>query len=164
MKTFTSKICSKHITKTKKGEQVSSWRWTRNSHLKFWKKSGKGLSWDVKGGGTVGNCQQFSGLYYKFHKGFKEKDAFKNVWDGVATVLESIQTVYFNFNSFIAFFETILFIWFNPLVPRVPSLYPQYHLILYFTVFYILMFYIVILVSWDFKCFKWGWYYILSRI
>ena len=147
----------------KKGGTSKFLKMNKKFSLKILKKNGKGLSWDVKGGRTVGNCQQFSCLYYQFHKGFKEKDAFKNVRDGVATVLESIQTVYFYFNSFISFFETILFIWFNPLVPRVPSLYPQYHLILYFTVFYILMFYIVILVSWDFKCFKWGWYYILSR-
>ena len=37
---------------------------------------------------------------------------------------------YFYFNSFISFLETNLFIWYIPLVPGVPILYPQYHLIL----------------------------------
>ena len=62
-------------------------------------------------------------------EGFKEKDAAKNAWDGVATALEFIQTGnYFYFNPFILFFETIVLIWLNPLVPGVPNLYPQYHL------------------------------------
>ena len=72
---------------------------------------------------------QFS--HDKSRKRFKEKDALKNAWDGFATALEFIQTGnYFYFNSFISFFETVLFIWINPSVPGVPNLYPQYHLIL----------------------------------
>ena len=70
-------------------------------------------------------------LYDKSHKGFKEKDAVKYAWDGVVTALEFIPTGnYFYFNSSISFFETVLFIWPNPLVSGVPNLYPQYHLIL----------------------------------
>ena len=73
----------------------------------------------------------FPVLYGKSHKGFKEKDAMENAWDAVVTALEFIPAGnYFYFNSSISFFETIIFIWLNPLVPGVPNLYPQYHLIL----------------------------------
>ena len=65
----------------------------------------------------------------KSHKRFKEKDAMKNASDGVATALEFIKTR----NSLISFFETVLFIWLNPLVPGVPNLYSQYHLMPSFT-------------------------------
>ena len=44
---------------------------------------------------TVGNCQNFSILYDKFLKGFEEKDAVKNAWDGVTTALEFNLTVYY---------------------------------------------------------------------
>ena len=48
----------------------------------------------------------------------------------VATALEFIKTGnYFYFNSFISLFETVLFIWLNPLGPGVHSLYYQSHLI-----------------------------------
>ena len=83
--------------------------------------------------------RSFSVLYCKSHKGFKEKDALKNAWDGVVTVWEFIQTGnYFYFNFFILFFETILFIRLNSLVAGIPSLYPQYHLILAFTMFQVI--------------------------
>ena len=36
--------------------------------------------------------RSFPVLYDKFHKGFKEKDAVKNAWDGVVTALEFIPT------------------------------------------------------------------------
>ena len=73
----------------------------------------------------------FTVLYDKFRKGLKEKDAVKNAWHGVVKVLDFILTGnYFNFNSFILLFETMLFIWLNPLVPGIPNLDPQYHLIL----------------------------------
>ena len=56
--------------------------------------------------------------------GLKEKAAMKNACDGVATALKFIKTRnYFYFNSFISFFEIVLFIWLNPLVPAVPSLF-----------------------------------------
>ena len=75
----------------------------------------------------------FPVLYDKSHKGFKEKDAAKNTWDEVAKAFEFIQTGnYFYLNSFISF-ETVFFIWLNPLVPGIINLYPQYHLILSFT-------------------------------
>ena len=49
--------------------------------------------------------RSFPVLYDKSHEGFKEKDAVKNAWDGVAEALEFIQTGnYFYFNSFISFF------------------------------------------------------------
>ena len=71
----------------------------------------------------------------KSHKRFKEEDAMKNACDGVATALEFIKTRnYFYFNSFISFFETVLFIWLSPLVPGVPNFYPQYYLIVSFTI------------------------------
>ena len=71
-------------------------------------------------------------VLHKSHKMFKEKDSVKNALDGVVTALKFIQTgTYFYFNSFNSFFETILFIWLNPLVLAVPNLYPQYHLILF---------------------------------
>ena len=42
--------------------------------------------------------RSFPVLNHKSHKGFKQKDASKNAWDGVATVLEFIQTGnYFSF-------------------------------------------------------------------
>ena len=67
--------------------------------------------------------RSFPVLYDKSHKGFKEKDAVKNAWDGVVTALKFIPSCnYFYFNSSISFFETILFIWFNPLVPGVSNL------------------------------------------
>ena len=48
--------------------------------------------------------------------------------------LEFIQTGnYFCSNRLILFFETILFIWLNPLEYGGPILYPQYHLIQSFT-------------------------------
>ena len=59
--------------------------------------------------------RSFPALKDKSHKSFKGKDAAKNTWDGIATVLEFTQPV------------TILFIWYNPLVPGVTNLYPQYH-------------------------------------
>ena len=66
----------------------------------------------------------------KSHKGFREKDAVENACDGVAMVLKFIKTGnYFYFKSFISLFETVLFIWFNPLGPGVINLYPQYNLI-----------------------------------
>ena len=72
--------------------------------------------------------RSFPVLQNKSHKGFKEKDAVKKVWDGVKTALEFIPTDnYFYFNSSISFYETILFIWFKPLVPSIPNLYPRYH-------------------------------------
>ena len=78
--------------------------------------------------------RSFPVFYDKSHKGFKEKNAIKNACDGVATAFEFIKTPnYFYFNSFIPFFETVLFIWLNPLVPGVPNLYSQYHLFLSFT-------------------------------
>ena len=49
----------------------------------------------------------FPALYDKSHKRFKEKDAAKNTWDGIATVLEFTQIgnyFYFNFFYFIFFF------------------------------------------------------------
>ena len=68
--------------------------------------------------------RSFPVLYNKSHKGFKEKGTVKNVWHGVVTALEFIPTGnYFYFNSSISFFETILFIWLNPLEPGVPNLY-----------------------------------------
>ena len=89
-------------------------------------ENGKGFSRDIWRRGAVGNCQRFAISCDKFRKGFKEKDAVKNACDGVVKVLEFIQTGnYFHFNSFISFFETILFIWLNPLVPGAPNLYPQ---------------------------------------
>ena len=43
----------------------------------------------------------FPVLYIKSHKGFKEKDAAKNAWDGVTTAFEFIQTsIYFYFDFF----------------------------------------------------------------
>ena len=67
--------------------------------------------------------RSFPVLYEKSYKGNKEKDAMKNAWDAVATALEFIPTSnYFYFNPSISFFETILFIWFNPLVPGVTNL------------------------------------------
>ena len=67
--------------------------------------------------------RSFPVLYEKSYKGNKEKDAMKNAWDAVATALEFIPNGnYFYFNPSISFFETILFIWFNPLVPGVPNL------------------------------------------
>ena len=73
--------------------------------------------------------RSFPVLYDKSHKRFKEKDAMKNACDGVATALEFIKTRnYFYFNSYyISFFEAVLFIWLNPLVPDVTNLYSQYH-------------------------------------
>ena len=69
--------------------------------------------------------RSFSFLYDKSHKGFQEKDAVKNAWDGVAMVLEFIQTGnYFYVNPFISVFETILFIWLSLLVSGVSNLYP----------------------------------------
>ena len=63
--------------------------------------------------------------YDRSHKGFKEKDAVKNAWDGVATALKFIQTAnYLHFNSVISFFETIILTWLNSLVSGVPNLYP----------------------------------------
>ena len=74
--------------------------------------------------------RSFPVLYDKSHKEFKEKEA-KNAWDGVVTALEFIPTGnYFYFISSNSFFESILFIWLNSLVPGVPNLYPQYQLIL----------------------------------
>ena len=61
-----------------------------------------------------------------------------NVWEGVVTTLEFIQTV-------IIFVLTLLFhflkkciplvTWLKPLVPNIRSLYPKYHFILSFIVF-----------------------------
>ena len=66
--------------------------------------------------------RSFPVLYDKSYKGNKEKDVMKNAWDAVAAALEFIPTGnYFYFNPSISFFETILFIWFNPLVPGVPN-------------------------------------------
>ena len=45
------------------------------------------------------------------------------------------QRSYFCFNSFISFFEAMLLIWLNLLVPGVPKVYPQHHLNLSFTMF-----------------------------
>ena len=71
--------------------------------------------------------RSFPVLYDKSRKGFKEKDAVKYAWDGVTMALEFNLTVYyFSFNSFTSFFEIVLFIWLNPLVPGVSNLYPQY--------------------------------------
>ena len=67
--------------------------------------------------------RSFPILHDESNVGFKEKDAVKNAWDGVVAALEFIQTGnYFYFDSFISCFETILFIWLNPLVPGVPNL------------------------------------------
>ena len=61
-------------------------------------------------------------LYGKSHKGFKETDAVKNAWNGVATALEFNQTGnYFYVAPFIPVFETILFIWLIALVPGVSN-------------------------------------------
>ena len=50
--------------------------------------------------------------------------------DGAVTELEFIQTGnYFYFNYYFIF-QAIVFVWLNLLVPDVPNLYPQYHLIL----------------------------------
>ena len=63
----------------------------------------------------------------KSHKGFKENPV-KNTWNKVVTALEFIQSRnYFYFNFFASFFETILFIWLNPLVPGVSNLHIKYH-------------------------------------
>ena len=37
-------------------------------------------------------------VLYKSHKGFKEKDAMKNAWDGVATALEFILKLFHSFS------------------------------------------------------------------
>ena len=75
-------------------------------------------------------------LYEKSRKGFKEKDAEKNAWDGVATVLEfNLTTNCFYLNSFTSFFEILLFIWLNPLVPGVSNLFYQYLSQILFKVF-----------------------------
>ena len=41
--------------------------------------------------------RSLSGLY-KSHEGFKEKDAMKNAWDGVATALEFILKLFHFFS------------------------------------------------------------------
>ena len=48
------------------------------------------ISWEEELSGTP---RSFPILYDKSHKRFKEKDAVKNAWDGVATELEVILTV-----------------------------------------------------------------------
>ena len=92
----------------KKGEQVFSWRWTKNSCLKNW-KNGKVLSWSLhisRDEELSETARRFPVTYDKF-QGFKEKYAVNNAWDGVATVLGFIQTDNnFYFNFFISFFET----------------------------------------------------------
>ena len=66
--------------------------------------------------------RNFPLLYGKSHKGFKETDAVKNAWNGVATALEFNQTGnYFYVAPFIPVFETILFIWLIALVPGVSN-------------------------------------------
>ena len=76
--------------------------------------------------------RSFPVFYDMSHKGFKKKDAMKNASYAVVTSLEFIPTSnYFCFNPSISFFEIILFIWLNPLVPGVvPNLQSHYHLIL----------------------------------
>ena len=70
--------------------------------------------------------RSFPVLYNKSRKEFKEIDAVKNAWNGVTTALDFNLTVnYFHFNSFTSFFEIVLFISLNQLVPGVPNLYPQ---------------------------------------
>ena len=77
--------------------------------------------------GTVGNCRNFSDFVRHAPHRLNKKMLRK------ITAFEFIQTGnYFYFNSFISF-ETVLFTWLNPLVPGVPNLYLQYHLILSFT-------------------------------
>ena len=68
------------------------------------------------------SCQKLSEVFQicMTHNGFKEKDTVKNTCDGVATALGFIQIgnyIYFNF--FISFFQTVLFMWLNPLVPTI---------------------------------------------
>ena len=71
--------------------------------------------------------RNFPVLQDKSRKGIKEKDAVKNAQDVVTTALEfNLAVNYFYFNSLTSFFETVLSIWLNPLVPGVPNLYPQY--------------------------------------
>ena len=56
------------------------------------------------------NVSSFQVLYSKSHNGFKEEVTMKNSRDGVATVLEFNLKIFFFFNPFIPFFETVLFI------------------------------------------------------
>ena len=71
------------------------------------------------------------------HKGFKAKDAVKNAWDESQRCWNFSKLVIFiSMLLFLFFFLIILFIWLNPLVPGVPDLYPQYHLIKSIKVFF----------------------------
>ena len=76
------------------------------------------VTFDIREEELSETVKSFPVLYDKSNKGFKEKHAVKNAWDGVATALQFMQTdTDFYFNPFISFFESILFIWLNPLLP-----------------------------------------------
>ena len=64
-------------------------------------------------------------MYDKSYKGFKEKDAVQNAWDGVVKVITFIFILTLLFH-----FLKLTYLFGITLVPGVPILYPQYHLIL----------------------------------
>ena len=109
----------KLISSSKKGEQVDSWRWTRNSYWKNRKNGKRPLLTYLE---KCRNCQKFCDFVRSPMKGLKK--------NGVTVGLEFIKVDnYFYFDSFISFFETVLFTWHNQLESGVHNLYSQYHLI-----------------------------------
>ena len=83
------------------------------------------------------NCQKLSEVFWfcSTSSTMSLRNAVKNAWNGVAAAMGFIQVGnYSYFNSIYFIFSSVLFI--NPLipVPGIPNLYPQYHLILSFTI------------------------------